>query len=117
LSHRLNDSLPPSITNAPGYFSQDVHHQLFEVRYHFANTPAFVRTAFRTYYDIAHTTAMDDYVIGNPSLHSHVPCCRMPATWDPRRTGKHHRVNAVAVAERSFRDDNYDLSDSQPASP
>lgn len=33
------------------------------------------------YDDIAHTSAMDNYALGNPALHSHTPCCAMPASW------------------------------------
>jgi len=113
ISHHLREDLPDSVTLAPNYYSQDVQHQAYVVRYHFSSAPGFVRRALRHYDDIAHTSAMDNYAIGNPSLHSHSPCCAMPSSWDPRLNGS-YRPKATAIpAERGARDD----ADSALSSP
>ena len=102
LSHRLNTGLPPSISDSPSFSIHDARNQLYEVRYHFSSAPAFVPLALRTYDDIAHTSALDNYVIGHPGLHSHRPIRSMPSIWDPRVTGRRCYTQSAAVAERAF---------------
>lgn len=89
LEHQLVSNLPDSTTSHPDFSNFDVHHQLFKVRYHHSSAPGFVRTAWRSYDDIAHTLAMDNYTEGNPHLHSHRPICAMPSTWKPTLPAGH----------------------------
>jgi hypothetical protein len=105
LNHQLRQDLPESVTSSPAYFSQDVRHQVYEVRYYHSSAPGFVRVALRMYDDIAHTSAMDNYVLGNPALHSHTPCCAMPASWNPLLKGRSRPFRNSIPAERALRDE------------
>ena len=102
LTHALISQLPSSITSRPDYSSWDVRHQLYQVRYYFSSAPGFVRTAWRSYEDIAHTIAMDNYVDGQPNLHSHQPIASMPSTWSPLipQTGSKPKQPPVPLSER-----------------
>jgi hypothetical protein len=111
LGHQLRQDLPRSVTSAPGYSSQDVRNQYYEVRYYHSPSPRFQRTALRSYEDIAHTYAFDNYVVGNPSLHSHRPVSFMPATWDPRITGRRSHASLAPYAERDIMDFSSSQSD------
>jgi hypothetical protein len=102
ISHQLRQDLPRSITDAPGHSTHDVRNQRYEVRYHYSSAPHFVQFALRTYDDIAHTSALDNYVIGNPGLHSHRPIRFMPAVWDPRVTGQRRSIQASQISERDL---------------
>jgi hypothetical protein len=104
ISHRLRDDLPKSVIEAPGYSSQDVRNQYYEVRYYHSPFPAFQQRALRSYQDIAHTYAFDNYVVGNPSLHSHRPISSMPSTWDPRVVGRRSLGPLVPFGERDIVD-------------
>jgi hypothetical protein len=83
LSHLLRDELPAHVRSGSDYSLQDVQWQLYEVRYHDISAPGFVHQAFRYYRDIAHTTAMDNYALGNPRLHSHISASAVPPSFSP----------------------------------
>lgn len=102
LTHAPITQLPASVTSRPDFSSYDVRHQLFQVRYFFSSAPGFVRTAWRSYEDIAHTIAMDNYVEGQPNLHSHQPISSMPSTWSPLipQTGVKAKKPPVPLCER-----------------
>jgi hypothetical protein len=115
LGHQLRDDLPAHVTSRLQFFSQDVRWQLYEVRYHYSNSPNFVRQAFRYYDDIAHTIAMDNYALGNPSLHSHISVLAVPPSFKPGiPTNLYFPRQPPLAAERNIQDIDPDpLSDSQ----
>ena len=80
------------------YFSQDVQHQAYVIRYHFSSAPGLLRQALRHYNGIAHKSAMDNYVIGNPSLHIHTPDC----VWTFRYGQLCHRQSFAAQPHASL---------------
>jgi hypothetical protein len=115
LGHQLRNDLPAHATSRVEFFSQDVRWQLYEVRYHHSNSPNFVRQAFRYYDDIAHTIAMDNYVLGNPSLHSHVSVLAVHPSFKPGiPTNLYFPRQPPLADERDFQDIDPDpFSDSQ----
>ena len=113
LSHRLDETLPETVTRSPHYSIHDAHYQLYEVRYHHSNAPGFVKVAWRHYEDIAHCLAADNYIIGNPHLHSHRPCRSMPENWNSRKEKPGSRmVLRASIGERTFPSNSVSSQDS-----
>jgi hypothetical protein len=102
LSHQRRTDLSKIITAKPDFSPADARYQLYEVRYHWSSAPHFLRVAWRHYEDISHTMALDNYLLGNPEIHSHSMTAFSPPTWSTLRKKNLSSQDPVPFHERDL---------------